>query len=249
MNWIGMVGLGAVGLWMIFAPRGWYFLGERWQFKDGDRAEPSDLYVTFTRGGGIVFLALAVVLGFAVFAADQERRASYAWQTDTVPPALRSVPVSDDVEALDSEFTLSQVLMGEYDPEQVPTLYAVVGSNDADPRMEIPGAVDGDLVLKIQDTLDCYVDRIVVQEDPDAVRVAIMYMESQLAAESFMGVEPESADDGCAATSTSEVHWRYEAYVVHVPLDEPLGDREVLDLDTGKPVLPVTDGTPEDDDA
>lgn len=259
MIWLITALVAALCLFVIFMPRDWYLFGERWQLKDGDEAEPSDLYVAFTRVSGIVGLVVAVVFGFTVSAADQERRTRYAWETYTDPPVLSSVPVSDDAEARGSEFTMSQLLTGEYDPERVPTLYAVIGSDDADPHMTIPGAVDGDLVLKIQDTLDCHVDRIVVQEDSDAVRVMVMYLETPRSAEQEAALDAmdeaisnqmgnqavESADDGCASKWGAD--WSDEARVVHVALDEPLGDRKVLDLDSEKPILPVGDGSLEDD--
>ena len=265
MLWIKIVPFAAICLLTIFAPRSWFLFGQRWTLKDGDEAELSDLYVVLIRASGVIGLAVAVALGFAVsgadeerLAADQERRTSYAWETYTDPPPLVSVPVSDDAEARGPELPLSQMLPGGYDQERVPTLYAVVGSKEADPRMTIPDAADGDLVLKIEDTHDCHVSRVVVHEDPDAVRVAVMYVETTRSAEEQAALDAMEevianqmtkkvveSDDGCAAEWM--VSWNDEARVVHIPLDEPLGDREVLDLDTGKPVFPVSDEVPEDE--
>ena len=266
MPWIKIVPFALICFLMIFAPRSWFLFGQRWTLKDGDEAEPSDVAVVLTRVSGVIGLASLAYLGFAIAGADEERlvadreaRTSCAWETFTAPPVLSSVPVSADAEARGSELTLSQMLPGGYDPERVHTLYAVVGSKDADPRMTIPGAVSGDLVLKVEDTRDCHVSRLVVQEDPDAVRVAVMYVETPRSAEEQAALDAMEeaianqmtkkvveSDDGCA--DEWMVSWSDEARVVHVPLDEPLGDREVLDLDTGKPVLPVSDEVPEDEE-
>lgn len=236
MIWLAVAVLVVLGLISLFTPRDWILFGERWTLKDGDVAEPSDLYVLLGRAAGVVLLVVAVLVVFLAISADKEAeedRTSYAWKTYTAPPALTSVPVSDDAEIRESEIALSQIL----------------------PDWSSPGTA-------IEDTLYRHVNRIVVQEDPEAVRVEVMYVESPRTAqqeavldalkESALSQVPERGAKSDAAeldrilcSSEEKVSWSDEARVVHVPLDEPLGDREVLDLATGERILPVSDEVPE----
>src|SRR4051794_14358749 len=65
--------LTGVGLWNLLLPRRFFLVGSRWQFRDPERAEPSDTYVVVVRAGGVVFLVIAVILTITHFSLQAEK--------------------------------------------------------------------------------------------------------------------------------------------------------------------------------
>lgn len=112
--------------------------------------------------------------------------------------------------------------------------FAVVGSESIGPLFDVEDAKDGDLVVRI-DTLRCEPARLLVTEDAESVRLTIVVTPGENSLEEAGLLMPWEVDLPEEDYCRDAEYPRLATYlqVVHVPLDAPMGDRELVDASTG----------------
>lgn len=161
---IAVVG-GLLGLALLLLPRGWMLFGQRWALQDGERAEPSDLYVASVRVIGVVVIVATAIssLWLAGLQRDNVNEADLEeiWEvqlysSDTVdvvidPPISTSYPQN----------------LGDRQVVLAPTHTAVVGEDEIG---ELGRTFeDGDLLVGMGYTACTFRKLIVTQEDGKTV--------------------------------------------------------------------------------
>lgn len=211
------------GVWCLLAPPRAMLFGSRWQLRDGEQAEPSQAWITYTRASGVILLIGAVILTVWFFVADSRAQSreslQKAWDIGYFPtldelaidldPEVRQVP---DVEA---------VLAGYTGVEQGirPWKALVVGT---DPVGDLGRKLDdGELVVAVR-AGGCRPGPVLVHETASTVTVAV----TGTGYEVGKGMITE-----CGSRSTARLLSKPEAkslLIVHVPLSTPLGGRELV---------------------
>jgi len=210
----GFFGLFGLAL-LIFTPS--LPLWTRWQVEGGDKIEPSVEYKRYTRIFGGVMVIVAIVLVATHFSnraqADTNESAYNAWGvTVTQNDPLRVEADPDVVVAPDVAAALVS-LDGE---EEIATVrrQAIVGT-DAVGDLGVD-VTDGDLWVSVH-VGSCDLGHVVVQETDESVTVAVTVVPDQIAENTAITCD---GGDTIATTASSLL-------VVRVPLEEPLGDREL----------------------
>jgi hypothetical protein len=257
-----LIVLGAVlvllGAWHLLAPRTSFLVrrGER----PGRYLSRARLASARTRGAAVAVLGLVLLVlspGPATDPAPERagpNEAAQAWglETSTGPGRVRiiDVPVASTGEA------------PELAPPEAPAGYtralrwAVVGSVEHGPRIELPGVEDGDLLVLLA-TGRCQVAHVLADMDEESVRLAVVvepplfgrpppYPTGSPALDWPLTGEVSPADLGSEGLAeprcddrTSGTSALAPVQLVRVPLDGPLGDRRVVDGPTGTLVPPV----------
>jgi len=245
-----------LGAWHLLAPRT-SFLVRRTE-RPGRYLSRAQLSSARTRGAAVAVLGLVVLAVSSVAAttvvsgqvgADEAAR---GWGVETSMGPGR-VEIVDPSEASTDE---GSALAPAGTPSgSTPALrWAVVGSAENDPRVEVPGTVAGDLLVRVAPGR-CEVTRVLVDEGENAVRLTVLVeaplfggppptgrpvLDGHLAGEApavGLGTEP-FADPRCDARG-SGLSLLAPVQLVRVGLDRPLGDRRVVDAPTGAVVAPV----------
>jgi len=225
-----------LGLYCLFLPRRFFLVGSRWQLRDGDRAEASDTYVMVTRVGGVIFLIAAA--GFTLWnftlqsQAETRESLSAAWGVSPYSdPPVRIVDDPEVDRVTDVEGSLGALSGARTGLRTWKT--AVVGRDEVG-TLGVT-VKDGDLWLAAV-AGSCKPGPLMVEETATSVTVAMT------------GVRTPFGSDGFIPCSSSRDYLRASLatiIIVRVPLDEPLGDRELLtvvppeDGGLGLPVPPI----------
>ncbi|TAJ46865.1 MAG: hypothetical protein EPO52_15135 [Herbiconiux sp.] len=230
------------GLWCLLAPPRAMLFGSRWQLRDGDRAEPSQAWITYTRVSGVVLLVAAAGLAvwFFVAQAQAQTRESLkeAWDIGQYS-AVGDLEIELDPavqEVTDVEATLA----GYPGTEQGLRVWksAVVGT---DPVGDLGGDVaDGDLVLAVH-AGGCRPGPVLVDETDESVTVSVTGIGNTLSKGIVITCGASSTRLGVTPKAT-------ELRIVRVLLSSPLGDRELILPDPPErdqpSLFPVPDLTP-----
>jgi hypothetical protein len=211
--------LTVLGLWNLLLPRKYFLHGSRWQLRDGDRAEASDEYVIAVRAGGVFFLLAAVSLTIWHFSMQAEKEAEEsleaAWGVSMhYDDELRVIenPEVLQVQSVEASLAaLSGARMG------LPTWRTAVVGQDEVGNLGVT-VHDGDLWMAAR-AGGCEPAVLMVHETERSVTVAMTADSRPLG--SFNTYVPCFSSGYQMPTFGSLV-------IVRVPLDEPLGNRQVL---------------------
>ncbi len=210
------------GLWCLLAPPRAMLFGSRWQLRDGDSAEPSQAWIAYTRGSGVVLLIAAVILTIWFFVAQgqSQTKASLkeAWDIGVygsvselrieVDPVVEQV---SDVEA---------TLAAYDDVEQGLRVWktAIVGT---DPVGDLGTELDdGELVLAVR-AGSCRPGPVLVHETDSTVTVSVTGKGNKFSS----GVVIPCGGSGISLLKKPSAE---QLLIVRVPLAEPLGERELV---------------------
>lgn len=162
---IAVVG-GILGLANLLIPRPLMLLGQRWTLRDGDRAEPSDLYVLYVRVSGAIILAVTAVVTIALGVGEHEQARKAELE------ALWDVTFSprDGIEVI-TDPRVSSAAAGERQVVLSPTRTAVVG-RDALGDLGV-SFEDGELLVGMGYSA-CTFDHLRVTRDGDVTTVGIV---------------------------------------------------------------------------
>lgn len=234
--------LTGVGLWNLLLPRRFFLVGSRWQFRDPERAEPSDTYVVVVRAGGVVFLVIAVILTIMHFSLQAEKETEEslesAWDVASIRgEQLQVIENPVVVETPNVEAAL-QSLSGER--MGLPTWKtAVVGQDEV-----------GNLGVTVHDG-DLWMAAIAGSCEP----AVLMLHETETSVTIAMTADSRPFGDfGYIPCFRSgyQIPTLDQLVIVRVPLSAPLGDREVIqvtaperELNLPFPVLPGSTNAPE----
>jgi len=211
----------AAGLWCLLAPPRAMLFGSRWQLRDGDRAEPSQAWIAYTRGSGVFLLVVAAVLviWFFVAQAQSQTKASLkeAWDIGQYGAVGElTIDLEPEVEQVnDVEATLASY--GDVDQGLRVWKTAIVGT---EPVGDLGAELDdGELVLAVLSS-GCRPGPVLVHETESKVTVSV----------TGTGLRFGSGVIACGASDArSLMKPKAEGLlIVRVPLSEPLGDRELV---------------------
>jgi hypothetical protein len=210
------------GVVLLFLPRRWLLFGSRWQYTDPEAAAASPAYVLYTRVFAVALIVGSVVLHLVITdnVTDRDNRSATgdAWdmivlsdddiraETD---PQVDVVP--DVLSALTEEDGATQGL--------IPLVSRVVGRDDIG-HLGVD-LTDGDLLVSALIN-SCELEGVLVQESPESVMVSVTARRADTSQDRLAPCSGLEADDLMPTPYGSNV------IVVRVPLDEPLGEREVL---------------------
>lgn len=211
-----------LGLWCLFAPPRAMLFGSRWQLRDGDKAEPSTAWIAYTRASGVFLLLVAVglLIWFFVSQAQSQTRASLkeAWDIGLF------TSVSDLEIDLDPEVqTVTDVeatIAGYTGVEQGLNVWrsAIVGQDAVgDMGSDVH---DGDLIVAVL-AGGCRPGPVLVEETDTTVTVSVTGIGFTIRDDY---VVPCGASGTRALVSPDAESLR----LVRVPLNAPLGDRELV---------------------
>jgi hypothetical protein len=219
MLWISVVGVLA-GVWCLVAPPRAMLFGSRWQVRDGDRAEPSDLLIRYTRVSGVILIVLSVGFGFWGFTAQRQAEARESLQDAWDIGIFSSygdlqIDLDPDVEPTTSAAGVMSRSTGEQ--QGLPAWQAkVVGRDDLG---ELGGDLaDGDVVVAVRQG-SCQPGTVFVEEGADEVSVAVTGVST---------IRFQGAPLRCGTSNPLTKPDADELRIVHVPLSAPLGDRELV---------------------
>jgi hypothetical protein len=208
------------GLINLVVPPSMMVNGSRWQYRDGDRLAPSSEYVSWYRISGVLLLlgAVAVVVIFFVGQAKNNTDTSLeeAWDfrvygnEEPLPVTMFPEVVHvDDVDAELATMTGSQVSVGVWKS-------AIVG---VDPIGNLGVDIeDGELLLAVSIHV-CDLGPVLVHESDQTVTIAVT-------ATSDLMLGDQVVD--CANPSVGLQGSLEDMMIVRVPLDSPVGDRELV---------------------
>ena len=219
---IAAVLAGLAGVWCLVAPPRAMLFGSRWQLRDGDRAEPSDAWIAYTRVAGVVLLVAAAGLAvwFFIAQAQAQTRESLkeAWDIG-VYSSVGDLEV--DLDPTVQEVTdVDATLAGYTGPEQGLRVWrsAVVGT---DPVGDLGDDVaDGDLVLAVH-AGGCRPGPVLVEEHDDSVTVSVTGIGNTFSSGAVIPCGTTSSRPGITPKAT-------ELRIVRVPLSSPLGNRALI---------------------
>lgn len=214
---------------------------QRWQFRRGDEVELSDTYRGMVRAGGVLAALLGVGMWVLTFVHVRSEQREQVLDTQRLAVdevwGRRELPTDPDTGLRVLDVPVESGTPAPLD-EWWPRLdYGVIGSGSADPEVVLDGveilvfdgANDGDLVLGITRSSYCRVTRVVVEETDSAVTVGVVEVADQ--------TTWQVGDlDPCSPFMGTELD------LVHIPLAQPLGDREVLRGRDGNVVAPLGAG-------
>jgi hypothetical protein len=210
-------------------------MGSRWQLRDGDRAEPSDTYVAVVRVGGVVFLIAAASFTIWHFSlqAEAERRESLSTAWDVLVAPDYELDVIDNPEVVrvnDVEAALGALSGPRVGLSTWRT--AVIGQDEV-----------GDLGVTVHDgdlwmaaiAGSCTPEVLMVRETPTSVTIAMTASMTY-----FDGLNTYLTCSSRFGSPTLDT-----LVAVRVPLEEPVGNREVITVrpperdDVGGPEIPI----------
>lgn len=236
----------AIGLWQAIWPEATLW-NDRWRYRRGEELELSDEYRGWLRFGGIVGVLIGVAMIGGSIAMDQQEKAEARRedQRAAVDAVWGIARLPDDEESVWGGIQIVDVpvrreparpLAGTF----LDLRYGVIGSSAADPEVEFEGeqllpinsAADGDLVLGIQPYVTCRLTAVTVEETESTVVIGVE-QEVEIPTPTYAWETPNDDDPCSGFTPTGDID------LVHIPLDQPLGDRQVIDGRTGEAALPV----------
>ena len=190
----------------------------RWQVKGGEKLEPSPEYIVYSRIIGVLMIVAAIGAVFFHFTtqARDETRASIkdAWGISIYGDKELRLEADPSVTHVEDVAAVLASLTGQHQSVGVDRS-AIVGT-DAIGDLGVDFA-DGDLlVAAIVGT--CELEGVTIQESEESVTVAVMaeskaYLPDTVIACGGAGWRARDADG---------------ILIVRVPLEEPLGDRELI---------------------
>lgn len=211
-----------LGLWCLFAPPRAMLVGSRWQLRNGDKAEPSDAWIAYTRASGVVLMLVAVglLIWFFVAQAQSQTRTSLkeAWDIGLFSSVGDlQIDLDPQVQAVDDVET---TLAGYTGKEQGLTVWrsAIVGQ---DAVGDLGSDVhDGDLVIAVLSG-GCRPGPVLVEQTDTTVTVSVT------------GIGYTLRDDYVVICGAKEAGSLVQPdaeslRLVRVPLAAPLGDRELV---------------------
>jgi len=223
-----------LGLVLLLMPKSWMLGGLRWRLKDGEDAEPSDAYVLYTRVIAVLFIVVAVAVTiWTLWAeADQARRVQLEelWDVSLNRGDDIVLTIDPEVVQLDGppyEFADREV---SFDPSRV----AIVGRDELGDLGDTSALQDGDLLVGLGYSA-CTFSHLVVKEDADSVEVVIVVLlpDVQLPP-GILGPDTDESSPFDALNDYTLCTRRFSPEpddvglrVIRVPLEQPLGDREV----------------------
>ncbi|WP_291037694.1 hypothetical protein [Herbiconiux sp.] len=216
-------GLAALaGVWCLVAPPRAMLFGSRWQLRDGERAEPSPALIGWTRASGVLLLLLAAAMtvGYFVTQGQGEARESLkeAWGIGRYLSSDElEIELDPEVERVES---VEATLAGYTDVEQGLRVWrsAIVG---VDPVGDLGGDVeDGDLIVAVRAGA-CRPGPVLVEESDTAVTVSVTGVGNAFSS-------GEVIPCGASGTKLLMDPDAEELRLVRIPLDDPLGDRELI---------------------
>lgn len=184
---IAVVG-GILGLANILMPRSVMLLGQRWTLKDGDRAEPSDLYVLYVRIAGVAILIASA--GFALWMLSlehsqaREAELEELWDVTLYP--------DDQVVVVADPPILTSYLVGDDQVALSPTRTAIVGRDELGDLGGDSTFDDGDLLVGMGYSA-CTFSHLIVADDEGDTVVAIVVDLPHV--DPIPGVTPPDVDD------------------------------------------------------
>jgi hypothetical protein len=196
------------------------FYGERWQFRKPDDVEPSDVYVAYTRGVGVVLVVAAIGLVIAHFTlqahADNRVTIAEAWDVQEYrADEIQAVADLEVFEVPDVEAALAAMTGREQG--LVPWGHAVVGTDPVgDLGVELS---DGDLVVGTRPGT-CELSAVIVSETAQSVTVSVLGIRMDNPITASLSCGPDGFD--LRTPSGGDVT------VVRVALSTPLGDRDLI---------------------
>jgi len=205
--------------------RGWIAL----RYDGADNLEPTSGYVLYTRIVGAALMVLSVALIIMVLGFGTPPQTA-TWADMPVKTTSYSTAQTDST-VLNTPFV-------------DPTIYSVVGDGKLDPRVTVPGARRGDLVVGFYIPVGCTPTSLTVNETATTVRVGLAVTEDTNAT----SWDPEYST--CAFSAAGSSHMmRLPAFglvptimVTAVHLNQPLGNRTIMTFDADAALFDANPG-------
>ena len=196
--------------------------GVSWQTRmsveGGDKLKPSPEYIVYGRVIGALLIVAAVCAGAFHFSDqwmdDAEQASEDAWGISVHNGVALEVNADPDVNRVKDMATVQAALAGQTQILQVEGS-AVVGT-DAVGALETDFAV-GDLLVAVE-LGSCELGAVVIQESAQSVTVAVTARSEEI----VLGAVFPCAGDGYGTSNADD------RLIVRVPLETPLGDRELI---------------------